>query len=305
MQALNSPPTTTDQDLDLPYHPAAAIFPLMEGAEFDELVADIERRKLRFSIVLFKGQIVDGRNRYRACRKAGAELHFVEFDGPEEDIPRFIISANIHRRHLNAKDRCRYLKQLIELNPEKSNLQLSKEAKTSEKTVKKARAEVEARSDSSERQTRTDTKGRKQPARKTRKANGIKPAGSTSAKPEPTIDLGKDEYSRVDGFDRDADISPVTAPAASLSESQTATRILFMHRVDLLLPLAIRGLQLDAEDAARVEALCNKLLEMITENSDAPASGTVAPHSAGANGSGTVREHGAGNIAEGEPQDVG
>src|SRR5262245_52265219 len=48
----------------LKFHSASNLFPLMEGEEFDALVADIRKNGLLEKIDLYDGQIVDGRNRY-------------------------------------------------------------------------------------------------------------------------------------------------------------------------------------------------------------------------------------------------
>ena len=85
-------------------HPAAELFPLMKGAEFDALVKDIREHGQLERIVLHDGMVLDGRNRYRACLEAAIAPRFVEWDG-EGSTESFIISKNFHRRHLTTSQR--------------------------------------------------------------------------------------------------------------------------------------------------------------------------------------------------------
>ena len=87
--------------VDLKFHPLADIFPLLEGDDFAELVADIKVRGQREPITTYKGTILDGRNRYRACAMAAVEPRFEEFDG--DDPLAFVVSENLHRWHLNSR----------------------------------------------------------------------------------------------------------------------------------------------------------------------------------------------------------
>jgi ParB family chromosome partitioning protein len=85
----------------LPVHPAAEMFPLLTGAEFDALVADIKENGLREPIVLLDGKVLDGRNRMIACRQLGIEPLIREMGAAEVGDPiTFTLSKNLHRRHL-------------------------------------------------------------------------------------------------------------------------------------------------------------------------------------------------------------
>ncbi|HMA70224.1 MAG TPA: hypothetical protein VKP67_01840 [Xanthobacteraceae bacterium] len=53
------------------FHLLANIFPLLKGADFDALVADIQAHGARDKITMYEGKILDGRNRYRALVKIG------------------------------------------------------------------------------------------------------------------------------------------------------------------------------------------------------------------------------------------
>jgi ParB-like chromosome segregation protein Spo0J len=79
------------------------MFPAIEGAAFNELVQSIKDSGLQEPIVLLDGAILDGRNRYNACLAAGVEPAFVPFRG--EDALKFVLAANLHRRHLNESQR--------------------------------------------------------------------------------------------------------------------------------------------------------------------------------------------------------
>src|ERR1700730_12615752 len=97
----------------LSFHPLANIFPLLEGAEFVELVEDIRQHGQREPIVLYQNQILDGRNRHRACLAAGIACWFEEYDG--DDPLAFVISLNLKRRHLNESQRAMVAAKLATL----------------------------------------------------------------------------------------------------------------------------------------------------------------------------------------------
>lgn len=110
--------------MTIPFHPLANLFPLIEGKEFDELVADVRENGLLEPIVLLDGQILDGRNRYRAGLEAKV-LHaqnsaailgaweagvavacFEKFDRDVSGDPlSWVLSKNLHRRHLSENQR--------------------------------------------------------------------------------------------------------------------------------------------------------------------------------------------------------
>src|SRR5262245_6779649 len=84
-------------------HPFAEVFPPLDGEAFNALVKDIEARDQQEPIWVDEGKILDSRNRYRACQILGREPEVREFTG--KDAMGFVLSANLHRRHLNESQR--------------------------------------------------------------------------------------------------------------------------------------------------------------------------------------------------------
>jgi hypothetical protein len=156
--------TKSTESTQLPFHPLADIFPLLEGAEFEELVEDVRAHGVREPIWIYEDKILDGRNRYRAAAVAGVECPARVYEG--NDPVAFVISANMRRRHLTAKQKCELIGKLLKATPEKSDRQIAETARASPTTVGAVRAKMEATGDVSRLDTRRDTQGRKQPATK-------------------------------------------------------------------------------------------------------------------------------------------
>jgi len=98
---------------EIPFHPAADVFPLIPAAEFYQLVDDIKANGLQEPVILHEGAILDGRNRYLACLEAGVEPTFAPFRGG--DPVAFVISANLRRRHLDESQRAMVAAKLATL----------------------------------------------------------------------------------------------------------------------------------------------------------------------------------------------
>lgn len=81
------------------FHPVADLFPMMSDDERADLERDVCENGLREPIWTHDGKIVDGRNRYLACKAVGVTPRFREWSG-EGSLVAFVWSLNATRRHL-------------------------------------------------------------------------------------------------------------------------------------------------------------------------------------------------------------
>jgi ParB-like chromosome segregation protein Spo0J len=114
-EAFAEPSTSTDDALqetqteadpagpEMQVHPLAKIFPLPSEDDLRSLAEDIKQNGLLEPITTFQGVILDGRCRYLACGRAGVEPKFENYVG--DDPLGYVISRNLHRRHLSESQR--------------------------------------------------------------------------------------------------------------------------------------------------------------------------------------------------------
>lgn len=89
-----------------PCHPFAARFPLIGDSEMRALADDIRRHGQQEPIWTYQGTVLDGRNRLVACAHVGVTPTMREWQPrPGETPVSFIVSRNLHRRHLTQSQR--------------------------------------------------------------------------------------------------------------------------------------------------------------------------------------------------------
>lgn len=131
-------------------HPLSAAFPAMSADDFAALVADIKANGQREPVMLHEGMVLDGWHRYSACVQLGIKpLHFT-FPADKDPIA-FVLSHNLHRRHLTPSQRAAAVVACSEWAPRGRQIkrepvphlttqQLAQAAHVSDKTIKDAKA---------------------------------------------------------------------------------------------------------------------------------------------------------------------
>jgi ParB-like chromosome segregation protein Spo0J len=125
-------PTSAYENLQA--HPLANQFDLIENgddgaAAFEALKESISKNGIRDSIVIFNGQILDGRNRYRAAKAVGHRFtagNFRVFPGTLEQAKAYVDDVNIQRRHLSKAQKDAIIQRKIAEHPSASNRQIAR-----------------------------------------------------------------------------------------------------------------------------------------------------------------------------------
>jgi len=128
--------------LNLTPHPSAALMPMMDEESFKMFKANISKEGIKEPMIIYQGLLLDGRNRYRAARELGLKLtaaNFKTFDGTPAEAEAFVISANLHRRQLNNKQKQEFAQKMIAKYPDESDRALARMTSLSKSTIAGAR----------------------------------------------------------------------------------------------------------------------------------------------------------------------
>jgi len=193
--------------MEMKQHPLSAAFPAMSADDFQALKDDIESNGQREPIITHEGMVLDGWHRYTACIELGIKPKQFTFSA-DDDPASFVESANLHRRHLTASQRAVAVVKVRAWAPAgkphekalKSNMAaaatlpatneiLAREAKVSPRTIRDAKATVEAGLDEVVRDGGMTVEEAAQVARGT-PAAAPKPAATPAPAPVPAQDFG-------------------------------------------------------------------------------------------------------------------
>jgi ParB-like chromosome segregation protein Spo0J len=167
--------------LDYPLHPITNDYADFTEEELTALRMSLRERGLVVPIVIWCNQTVDGKHRAKLCREEGITLRYRDITKQcptEGDMRAYVKALNEHRRAntkpLTAAEKRARTEAAIMADPTRSDRQIADEIGVSPTTAGKVRSDLEAKGDVSKMDTRVDTSGRWQRARKAKPAEPAK-----------------------------------------------------------------------------------------------------------------------------------
>jgi hypothetical protein len=203
----------------LPIHPAAAVFPMMQGNEFDELKSSIRKSGVMHPVVVHQGKVIDGRNRLaawqdvyrsRLCNMTASEMDerppTVEWQPVDGDtVADYVMRANVHRRQLTPDQRAAAVVRLAALVEQEAvgrveRSQFKKGNKAASKTARSKKTGPKARDHKAEAEGTTNarlaTQANVSPSRvkrakrvKAQEESGELPAGTLQAVVDGAVEM--------------------------------------------------------------------------------------------------------------------
>jgi hypothetical protein len=143
---------TEGRPIQPPLHPIVNDYADLTDAELGTLRESLLYHGLCVPVVIWRGQVVDGRNRVTLCGELGIEVRYDDITDrcPTEDEMRaYVRVLNEHRRAntrpLTTAEKQARIEAALKVDPERSDRSISQEIGVSQPTVSAARRKLESR----------------------------------------------------------------------------------------------------------------------------------------------------------------
>jgi hypothetical protein len=182
------------------------MLPAMTPEELLALSNDIRSHGLQERIKLIRYgasyAVLDGRSRLDALEMIAPitvfegtrpNRHFFEVVDLKIDPVTFVVSMNLHRRHLTAEQKRELVAKVLKAQPELSDKAIASTTKVSDKTIGAVRRKLQAGAEIPHHQSRVGKNGVKQPSAKPARKRRSPASNSGRKTPSPVIDTSYDE----------------------------------------------------------------------------------------------------------------
>jgi hypothetical protein len=198
--------------MELTRHPLSKAFPSMSESDHAALTADIASNGQIDPITIYQDEVLDGWHRYQSCLELGKDPCFVNL-AADIDPVAFVISRNMHRRHLTGSQRAAAVvscsewatvgKPKANMEPGSTLKEMAKAADVSEKTIQQAKTAVSAGLGDKVRDGELSVKKAAEiakPIQAPALSPQIKPQGQPDTLPgqkEETVTISKEQYEEM------------------------------------------------------------------------------------------------------------
>lgn len=125
-------------------HPVTKLFPPMDADAFKALKESIKEYGVKTPVWTYKGKLIDGRHRWKACQQLGIECPTREWKG-KGSLVMFVLQLNLERRHLTKKERGLVAVNMLPLLEREAAARTKAAAKKGGQTAGKGRPKEQAK----------------------------------------------------------------------------------------------------------------------------------------------------------------